>query len=181
MFALLVLALAVAAPPAEQDFDKDGIADLDDDCPTDPGDASAKGCPGGVKPAPVVVEPTIAIEVKNDRLDIKDSIEFRSGSASVDPQSFGLLASIAKTILALPANKKIVIEGHTDGRGNKKKNEKLSQDRAQAVIAHLVRGGVARERLSAIGYGPNRPIADNKTDAGRKKNRRVEFLINDGP
>jgi outer membrane protein OmpA-like peptidoglycan-associated protein len=180
MFAFLVLALAVAAPPAEQDFDKDGIIDLEDDCPTDPGDASGKGCPGGQKPAPAPVEAAVEIEVKNDRLDIKDSIEFRSGSASVDPSSFGLLASIAKTILALPANKKIVIEGHTDDRGNKKKNEQLSEDRAKAVIAHLVRGGVARDRLSAIGYGPNRPIAPNKTDAGRKKNRRVEFLITDG-
>jgi outer membrane protein OmpA-like peptidoglycan-associated protein len=74
-----------------------------------------------------------------------------------------------------------VIAGHTDNRGNKKKNEQLSEARANAVIAHLVRAGVARERLSAIGHGPNKPIADNKSEAGRKKNRRVEFLIVDGP
>lgn len=178
----LILALSVALQPgpAAEDFDKDGVPDLEDDCPTDPGVKEGKGCPRGTK----VPEPPATpaqIEVKSDRLDVKETVEFRSGSASVDPKSFALLKSVAEAILTLPANKKITVAGHTDDRGNKKKNEALSEQRAKAVIAHLIRAGVAKDRLSAEGHGPNRPIADNKTDAGRKKNRRVEFLISDAP
>lgn len=175
----LILALT-AAPQGAEDFDKDGIVDTEDDCPTDPGDKANKGCPAGQK-EPEPPKKPVEIAVKNDRLEVKETIEFRSGSASVDPQSFALLRSIAVSIQQLPATKKIVVAGHTDNRGNAKKNTQLSEDRAKAVIAHLVHAGVARERLSAIGHGPSQPIADNKTDDGRKKNRRVEFLINDGP
>ena len=84
---------------------------------------------------------------------------------------------IADAIKALSGEKKIAIEGHTDDRGKKLLNERLSQGRAEAVIAHLVRHGVERERLSAKGFGPSKPLAPNDTDEGRAKNRRVEFII----
>jgi OmpA-OmpF porin, OOP family len=177
----LIFALTVATPEVQEDFDKDGVADVDDDCPTDPGVKEGKGCPAGMKAPPPTPAKPVEIEVKEDRLDVKETVEFRSGSASVDPASFGLLQSVAASILKLPAAKKLVIAGHTDNRGNKRKNEQLSEARAKAVIAHLVRAGVAADRLSAVGHGPNRPIADNKSEDGRKKNRRVEFLIVDGP
>ncbi len=174
----LVLLLALAAPPPGQDFDKDGVVDLEDDCPTDPGNAKNKGCPGEAPPPPPPPEePAPAIEVAGDKLDIPEQIQFRTGSASVDPKSFNLLKRIADAIKSLPSNKKVSIEGHTDNRGKKQLNEKLSQGRAEAVIAHLVRHGIERERLSAKGYGPSKPIADNGSDAGRAKNRRVEFII----
>jgi OmpA-OmpF porin, OOP family len=165
-----------AAAPAE-DFDHDGVPDLEDDCPTDPGNAKNKGCPGDVKP--VVEAPKGVVAVKEDRLDISDTVLFRTGSASVDPRSFGLLKAIAEAIKQVPETKKIVVAGHTDDRGKKEANVALSKKRAEAVIAHLTRNGVARERLGSEGHGPNKPIADNKTEAGRTKNRRVEFLIVD--
>src|SRR5688572_27567610 len=175
---LLALALGLAsAPPAGQDFDKDGIVDLEDDCPTDPGNAKNKGCPGDARPPPPPVQPGPAIEVQGNKLAIDDQIQFRSGSASVDPRSFDLLKRIADAIKKLPDGKKVSIEGHTDNRGKAASNEKLSQGRAEAVIAHLVRHGVARERLSAKGFGQAKPIASNDTDQGRAQNRRVEFII----
>jgi outer membrane protein OmpA-like peptidoglycan-associated protein len=179
MFALSLAFAAVlaAAPPPTQDFDKDGVVDLEDDCPTDPGNPKNKGCPGELAPPPPPVEPGPEIEVAGDRLDITEQIHFRTGSASVDPKSFDLLRRIAQAIKGLPAEKNVSIEGHTDNRGKRRSNEKLSQSRAEAVIAHLVRHGVERERLSAKGHGPSKPIASNATEDGRAKNRRVEFII----
>jgi len=69
------------------------------------------------------------------------------------------------------------IEGHTDNVGKRKENLKLSQQRADAVKEYLVREGVEAAQLSAVGYGPKRPIASNATRAGRTLNRRVEFRI----
>ena len=176
MLELILLAGLAAAPPANQDFDKDGIVDLEDDCPTDPGNAKNKGCPGDlVVPPPSAPGP--AIEVTGNKLGITERIEFRTGSASVDPRSFDLLKRIADAIKGLPGERKVSIEGHTDNRGSKMRNEKLSQSRAEAVIAHLVRHGVDRARLSPVGFGPLRPIASNDTEDGRAKNRRVEFII----
>ena len=100
-------------------------------------------------------------------------------SASVDPRSFELIKRIADAIKKIPAERKVSIEGHTDNRGKKVANEKLSQSRAEAVIAHLVRAGIERERLSAKGYGPSKPLASNDTEDGRAKNRRVEFIISE--
>src|SRR5215472_12603895 len=102
---------AKAVRPGE-DFDHDGIPDIDDDCPTDPGDAKNKGCPPNMKKE-VKPKPT-NIVVKDDRIDIKDTVLFRTASASVDPKSFGLLKAIAASITAVPAAKKIIVVGHTD-------------------------------------------------------------------
>src|SRR5215470_12443500 len=151
---------------AGEDFDRDGIPDLDDDCPTDPGNEKNKGCPGEIKVKETKPKPG-TIEVKSDRIDIKETVQFRTGSASVDPQSFGLLKAIAESIQTVPANKKIVVAGHTDDRGKRDANVKLSKARADAVIAHLVRAGVARDRLGSEGYGPDKPIASNKSEDGR--------------
>jgi outer membrane protein OmpA-like peptidoglycan-associated protein len=170
-----------AAPDAGatlEDFDHDGVPDIEDDCPTDPGNAKNKGCPGEVKVKVEKPKPG-TVEVKNDRIDIKDTVLFRTGSASVDPKSFGLLKEIAESIKTVPAGKKIVIAGHTDDRGSHDSNVKLSKARAEAVIAHLVHDGIARDRLGSEGHGPDKPIASNKTEDGRSKNRRVEFLIVD--
>ena len=71
----------------------------------------------------------------------------------------------------------IEVEGHTDNVGKAEVNKKLSQKRADAVKDYLIKKGIEADRLSAIGYGSEQPIADNKTKEGRAQNRRVEFKI----
>lgn len=71
---------------------------------------------------------------------------------------------------------KLKVEGHTDSTGDPEANLKLSLDRAEAVVAALIGAGIARDRLTAAGHGASRPIADNATDNGRAKNRRVELV-----
>ena len=72
---------------------------------------------------------------------------------------------------------KISIEGHTDSEGIPERNNPLSERRAKAVVDYLTAAGVDGSRLSAIGYGADRPIADNETAEGRAKNRRIEFKV----
>ena len=69
------------------------------------------------------------------------------------------------------------VEGHTDDRGKRDYNVKLSGERAESVRQYLIKAGVAEGRLKAIGYGPDRPADVNTTEAGRANNRRVEFVI----
>ena len=71
----------------------------------------------------------------------------------------------------------IEVQGHSDNVGNYNYNVDLSERRAQAVRTYLIQKGVPMERIAAHGYGPDKPIADNKTKEGRAKNRRVEFNI----
>ena len=80
-----------------------------------------------------------------------------------------------------PEIRKIRIEGHTDGRGKPAYNRRLSQRRAESVLRHLVAVGIDASRLRAKGFGPDRPIVPNDTRANRAKNRRVEFVVLDGP
>jgi outer membrane protein OmpA-like peptidoglycan-associated protein len=177
MTSVLLFAVMLVAQ-APEDFDHDGVPDIEDDCPTDPGTKNNKGCPGE-KPKEEPPPDKPRIDVKDDRIELKDTILFKTGSATIDPRSNSLIKEIAEGIKKLPDGKNILIAGHTDNVGSKKMNEQLSEKRAQAVVASLVHYGVARERLAAQGFGPNKPIADNKTEAGRMKNRRVEFLIKD--
>ena len=76
-----------------------------------------------------------------------------------------------------PQIKKILIEGHASSEGDASHNLKLSDERAKAVMAYLTEHGVAKDRLSAKGFGSTQPIADNNTEVGREKNRRVDFTI----
>ena len=68
------------------------------------------------------------------------------------------------------------VQGHCDASGSDKVNDPLSQKRAEAIVAALVEQGIAQTRLSAVGKGSHEPIADNSSDEGRAKNRRVEFI-----
>lgn len=88
-------------------------------------------------------------------------------------------AELNKLVALLKANPKMKIEigGHTDNTGNKQKNITLSQNRAKSVYDYLVKNGIDAARLSYKGYGDSQPIADNKTDEGRRQNRRTEFTI----
>jgi outer membrane protein OmpA-like peptidoglycan-associated protein len=93
------------------------------------------------------------------------------------PESFPLLDEIAEVMKTTPGLMKIEVQGHTDDKGNDRYNKKLSQRRADAVKKHLIKLGVNRKILAAVGYGEERPIADNGSEEGREKNRRVEFKI----
>jgi OOP family OmpA-OmpF porin len=87
-------------------------------------------------------------------------------------------ANIDKDIATLEQWGKVNIEvaGHTDSRGSGEYNMTLSQQRANAVRNHLINKGIEADRLTAVGYGESQPVADNATDEGRFKNRRVELI-----
>ena len=92
------------------------------------------------------------------------------------PTNFGLLDEVA-AVLNARTSMQVRIEGHTDSRGGHAYNVRLSQARADSVKAYLVGKGIGSDRMEAKGYGPDQPIDNNKTAAGRERNRRVEFMI----
>lgn len=103
-------------------------------------------------------------------------LSFPIGKSTIEPQYFGLLRNVQDAIKLFP-NAKIVIEGHTDSRGSDELNERLSLERAKAV-AQYIEANIGKEiDMSASGFGPNRPVATNETEAGRKMNRRIDVVI----
>jgi outer membrane protein OmpA-like peptidoglycan-associated protein len=188
-------------PPPPADKDGDGVPDKDDACPDVPGvktdDPKTNGCPAdrdkdGIpdnedacpdQPGPKNADPKkngcpLAVVV-NKEIKISEQVKFKTGSAEIIG-SDELLNAVAKILLEHPELEKIRIEGHTDNQGGKAYNQRLSQRRAASVVAWLVKAGVAAKRMHAKGFGPDKPIDDNKTDAGRTNNRRVEFHIEKG-
>ncbi len=151
------------------DSDKDGVVDKDDDCPTVAGLASNKGCPE----EPVVIITKEVIE----KLKIQArSIFFNPGKATFkngDASTGASLGGITEILSAYP-NNKFVVEGHTDSDGSNVANQKLSEDRANAVRNFLIEKGVKAENINAIGFGETKPVGSNKTSAGKAKNRRTE-------
>ena len=101
-------------------------------------------------------------------------VNFRTGSAVLTPSSLVVLDSVAVTLIAL-STVKVEVGGHTDSQGGATLNLRLSQGRAQSVMRYLAKRGVPLSRLSAVGYGPRLPVAENTTAAGRAQNRRVEL------
>ncbi len=116
------------------------------------------------------------VVVKDDRIQIKQQVHFAVGKAAILGDSHQLLDQVVDAIVRSNA-KKIRIEGHTDNRGGKARNLKLSKERAESVVEYLVKNGIEASRLSAEGHGDARPIAPNLTARGRELNRRVEFVI----
>ncbi len=175
------------------DTDKDGINDEEDKCPTVPGVARYQGCPvpdgdkDGVNdeedkcptlagPAENQGCPVISEEVKK-KVDVAaNSILFVTGSAKLQSKSFKGLNEVVKIMKENP-EMKLAIDGHTDNVGKDELNQKLSDNRAAAVRTYLVSKGVDESRITSAGHGETMPIADNKTAAGRTKNRRVELKL----
>lgn len=116
------------------------------------------------------------VAVKENKIEILQQVRFASGNATILPSSATLLASVVDAIVRNDF-KKIRIEGHTDNKGSKSANLKLSQDRARAVGDYLVKAGIEPARIETAGFGDTRPIAPNMTARGRELNRRVEFII----
>ncbi len=102
-------------------------------------------------------------------------ITFDVGKSTIKPESMGEINRIVQLMNENP-DLKFSVEGHTDSTGNAASNQTLSEARSQAIVAKLVEMGIAADRLTAVGKGQNNPIADNGTDEGRAKNRRVEFV-----
>jgi len=147
------------------DSDGDGLIDREDKCPQVRGELKYHGCP----------PPRVKITKK--KIVILDKVHFQTAKAKIMKDSYELLGEVAAVLLQNKQIQKIRIEGHTDSRGSKRYNMRLSKRRAQAVMTFLIKAGVESDRLEYRGYGPTRPIATNRTRAGRAKNRRVEFTI----
>jgi outer membrane protein OmpA-like peptidoglycan-associated protein len=178
----------------DPDNDGDGIVDRTDACPNDAGPLETKGCPAadgdgdgvpddldkcpGVFGAPPdgCAKKYTLVEVKRERIDIKQQVHFATAKFRVLPASFKLLNQVVQVLKDFP-KMRVSIEGHTDDVGGERPNVRLSQLRAQAVRDYLVSKGIAASRLEAVGYGPTKPIASNKTAKGKAKNRRTEFKV----
>ena len=143
----------------DTDSDNDGVIDRLDDCADSPKDFSVdeKGCS--------IIE-----------LDF-GGVNFEPKSFDLTQESKHLLDEVVVTINVSPELQKIEVQAHTDYKGSGEDNIKLSEQRAQSVKNYLVSQGVLEKRLIAKGYGESQPIADNKTEEGRAKNRRVELKV----
>lgn len=152
----------------EPDRDGDMIGDRRDNCPDEVGNPENQGCP----------TPQLVV-ITDGQLRILETVYFRLNRHQIDPRSFPLLDNVARVLLSHPEIAKIRIEGHTDTRGNARRNTQLSQRRANEVMNYLVRrASVPAERLEAVGYGPSRPLVQNATtEDEHAQNRRVEFNI----
>jgi outer membrane protein OmpA-like peptidoglycan-associated protein len=154
----------------EDDVDNDGVPDAVDACPKMPGkpnsDPKKNGCPTYIQEEGSVVR-------------VLQQVHFEFGTAKILPESFPILQEVADYLKSNKAIKRMAVEGHTDNKGAPELNKRLSQERANSVMTWLTQHGVEQGRLEAHGYGMEKPIEDNSTDAGRAKNRRVEFKILD--
>lgn len=144
------------------DSDKDGVADAIDMCPhTLQGiKIDEKGCP---------------INKKQDLSKLNKGINFKPNSKKLTNASYATLDDVVTLLRQIPSAN-LEVQGHTDNRGSDKINLKLSQDRAQTVVDYFIKKGISEKRVRAIGYGSERPIADNETKKGRNTNRRVELV-----
>ncbi len=175
------------------DTDGDGINDEQDKCPTVPGVARYNGCPipdtdgDGVndeedkcidKPGPASNNgcPEIPKAVVDKINYAAGNVFFATGSAKLLAKSFKPLNEVVKIMNDDPTLM-LDIEGHTDNTGKPDKNQTLSENRANSVLNYLKSKGIDASRMNATGFGQDQPIADNKTAAGRAKNRRVVMKV----
>lgn len=145
------------------DQDEDGVADARDRCPDTP--AGARVDEAGCQ---IILEEEVSISL---------DVEFPFDSAQIQPRYYEEIREVARFMREYPSTEAI-IEGHTDSVGPAEYNQRLSQQRAEAVREVLVQQfGVEPDRLSARGYGETRPIESNATEAGRQENRRVVAVL----
>lgn len=130
-----------------------------------------------VHPSEVVPPVAPRATATNDAIEVSETIEFELGSARLTPRSKTTLDEVAAILRNNRAILKLQIEGYTDSKASHARNRNLSTGRAKAVRRYLITKGIAPHRLTAKGFGEKSPIADNATEEGRRKNRRVEFKI----
>jgi outer membrane protein OmpA-like peptidoglycan-associated protein len=154
----------------EPDNDKDGISDLTDKCPNEPElfnrYADEDGCPDSEQ-----------VRVVGDKILLDDRVHFQASRAVVLRNSEQLLWRVAQLILKHPEYVRIRVDGYADQRGEESYNQKLSEARARAVMEVLIKDGVARERLTAVGYGTANPRVPEKDEKAWYQNRRTEFTL----
>lgn len=150
----------------EPDRDGDGVVDRRDNCPDEPGAVEHEGC-----------RDAQLVRIVDTRLEILERVHFRTGRATLERRSFALLDDVARVIVNHPELGVVRVEGHTDARGDRDGNLRLSQRRAEAVVRYLTRrGDVPADRLEAVGHGPDRPVvADARSEEDHARNRRVEL------
>jgi len=150
----------------DPDNDKDSVPDVKDQCPNEIGSTTQEplGCPGN----------RLAV-VTDCEVKITQQIHFETNKDKIRPESFPVLDAVADV---LAKNPKITLEvqGHTDNKGAAAYNKDLSNRRAQSVMKYLTAHGVTNSRLTAQGYGMERPLVDNSTADNRSLNRRVQFV-----
>jgi outer membrane protein OmpA-like peptidoglycan-associated protein len=113
--------------------------------------------------------------VLNKGLEVKN-IEFETSKARLTRRGRRTLDYVASELKKVP-DAPVDITGYTDNRGDDAMNQKLSEARANATLAYLVKQGISKERLTAAGMGEKQPKASNNTPAGRQRNRRIEFKL----
>jgi outer membrane protein OmpA-like peptidoglycan-associated protein len=149
---------------ANTDTDGDGVMDAKDDIPNIAGDASNNG-------SPIMSPETQALT------DFADgNVMFEMGSSKIDPASYGALDGLV-ALMTSDSTLNLVINGHTDNTGSAAVNKAVSLSRAKAALTYLTQKVIDKSRISAIGYGQNKPKASNNTEEGRLANRRVEFRM----
>lgn len=157
----------------DPDNDKDGVPDVRDVCPLQPetvnGFEDDDGCPD-VK--------TKLVKVNRDlgKIELKQRVFFATARSRIRSRSYPLLNEVTAVLKANPTMT-VLIEGHTDSVGSNATNNRLSQRRADSVREYLIKKGIESKRLTAIGFGEEKPIDSNRTRWGRERNRRVEFTI----
>ena len=186
--------------PLPPDKDGDGIIDAEDACPDIPGiktnDPKTNGCPGdtdgdgfrddqdacpnekGVDdPDPAKRGCPKLVRVTDKEIIILEQVQFDTGKATIKKVSDPLLDAVAEVMKEHPEILKVEVQGHTDNKGSKQLNAKLSNDRAESVMKALTKRSIDPSRLTSKGYGFDVPIDTNDTEAGRQKNRRVQFVV----
>ncbi len=154
----------------DPDNDGDRILDVDDACPMEPevinGLDDEDGCPDQGR---VVLE--------KEEIKILEKVLFDTGKSTIKDVSKPLLDEVAAVLQAVPAIKRVEVQGHTDERGSDSMNMKLSQARANSVKVYLVSKGIGAGRLIPVGYGETDPLDPASNDEAWEKNRRVQFVI----
>jgi hypothetical protein len=117
------------------------------------------------------------VRVVGDKIVLDDRVHFYVNSFIIRNISYPLLMRLAKLIGDHPEYVHVSVEGHADERGPDNFNQRLSEDRARAVMEFLVKQGIKQERLSSVGYGSSRPLVDQRSEYGLLLNRRVEFTV----
>jgi outer membrane protein OmpA-like peptidoglycan-associated protein len=152
------------------DNDKDGILDAQDLCPNEPetvnGYADTDGCPDEDQ-----------VRVLGDKIVLDDRVHFYVNMYVIRKVSYPLLTRLSKLLSDHPEYVHVSVEGHADERGPDEFNQKLSENRARAVMEFLIKQGIPASRLSSIGYGSTRPLVDKKSEYALLLNRRVEFTV----
>ncbi len=145
-----------------KDADGDGVNDDADRCPSTPAGVKvdAEGC-------------QVLFEEKKKTL-ILEGVNFETGKAELTSESQTILNGVAESLVA-NEEIRVQVSGHTDNTGTRAVNRRLSRARADAVRQYLIEKGVPADRLTAAGFGPDRPVASNRTVDGRSQNRRVEL------